>query len=168
MLEKAAADADVARLARLERAHHDDQHQLRRTLDTATHRAEKAEHRAADLEAVIGRVTDTRGDRFTMTVDGQPHTKRPDAGTHLQRLLRHRLDHTPPETSGPTTEVGTLGGLPVTAQAITTSRTRSASPSPTPTSRSRSSPTTSAAATRPTSSPALNATSTGSPTPSPG
>ena len=29
-------------------------------------------------------------------------------------------DHTPPETSGPTTEVGTLGGLPVTAQAITT------------------------------------------------
>ncbi|MGH9243962.1 MAG: methyltransferase domain-containing protein [Acidimicrobiales bacterium] len=120
VLEKAAVDADVARLARLERAHHDDQHRLRRTLDTATHRAEKAEHRAADLEAVIGKVTDTRGDRFTMTVDGQTHSKRVDAGGHLQRVLQHRLDHTPPETSGPTTEIGTLGGLAVTAQAITT------------------------------------------------
>ena len=36
VLEKAAVDADVARLARLERAHHDDQHRLRRTLDAAT------------------------------------------------------------------------------------------------------------------------------------
>lgn len=120
VLEKAAVDADVARLARLERAHHDDQHRLRRTLDGATHRAEKAEHRAADLDAVIERVTDTRGDRFTMALDGQTHTKRVDAGEHLQRLLRDRLDQTPPETSGPTTEIGRLGGLTVTAQAITT------------------------------------------------
>jgi N12 class adenine-specific DNA methylase len=120
VLEKAAVDADVARLARLERAHHDDQHRLRRTLDAAIHRAEKAQHRAADLEAIIGNVTDTRGERFTMTVDGQTHAKRVDAGEHLQRLLQRRLDHTPPETSGPTTEIGTLGGLPLTAQAITT------------------------------------------------
>lgn len=120
VLEKAAVDADVARLTRLERAHHDDQHRLRRTLDAATHRAEKAEHRVADLKVVIGRVTDTRGERFTMTIDGQTHTKRIDAGEHLQRLLQHRLDHTPPETSGPTSEIGNLGGLAVTAQAITT------------------------------------------------
>ncbi len=120
VLEKAAVDADVARLARLERAHHDDQHRLRITLEAATRRAETVEHRAADLEAVIGRVTDTRGERFTMAVDGRAHVKRVDAGEHLQRLLRHRLDRTPPETSGPTTEIGILGGLVVTAQAITT------------------------------------------------
>ena len=120
VLEKAAVDADVARLARLERAHHDDQHRLRRTLDTATHRAEKAEHRAAELDAVICRVTDTRGDRFAMTVDGHAHTKRVDAGEHLQRLLQQRLDQTPPETSGPTFRIGVLGGLDLTAQAVTT------------------------------------------------
>jgi hypothetical protein len=119
VLEKAAVDADVARLARLERAHHDDQHRLRRTLETATHRAESAEHRAAALEAVASRVVDTRGDRFAMTVDGSTHTKRIDAGDHLQRLLRERLDQTPPETSGPTVQVGTLGGLATHAQAST-------------------------------------------------
>jgi hypothetical protein len=65
-------------------------------------------------------VTDTRGDRFAMTIDGRSHTKRVDAGEHLQRVLQDRLDQTPPETSGPTREIGTLGGLTVTAQAITT------------------------------------------------
>src|SRR2546423_14344837 len=74
VLEKAAVDADVTRLVRLERAYQDDQHRLRRTLDGAIHRAEKAEDRAADLEAVIGRIKDTRGERFTMTVDGRTHS----------------------------------------------------------------------------------------------
>ena len=120
VLEKAAVDADVARLARLERAHHDDQHRLRRTLDTATHRAEKAEQRATDLDAVIGRVTDTRGNRFAMTIDDRTHTQRVDAGEHLQRLLQRQLDQTPPETSGPMIRIGTLGGFAVTAQAVTT------------------------------------------------
>jgi len=120
VLEKAAVDADVARLSRLERAHHDDQHRLRRTLDAVTHRADNAEHRAAALEAVVDRVIDTRGDRFAMSVDGSAHTKRVDAGHHLQRLLSDRLDQTPPEASGPTVQIGTLGGLTVHAQAITT------------------------------------------------
>ncbi len=120
VLEKASVDADVARLTRLERAHHDDQHRLRRTHDSATRRADNAEHRAHALETVLGRVTDTRGDRFTMTIDGRTHAKRVDAGEHLQRLLRGRLQQTAPETSGPTTEIGRLGGLALTAQAITT------------------------------------------------
>lgn len=120
VLEKAAVDADVARLARLERAHHDDQHRLRRTLDAATRRADNAEHRAAELESIVGRVVDTRGDRFAMTVDGTRYSKRVDAGDHLQRLLRERLDQTPPETSGPTVQVAMLGGLSVQAQSITT------------------------------------------------
>ena len=120
VLEKASVDAGVARLTRLERAHHDDQHRLRRTHDSATRRADNAEHRAGDLQTVIGRVTDTRGDRFAMTIDGRTHTKRVDAGEHLQNILRQRLDQTAPETSGPTAEIGSLGGLAVTAQAITT------------------------------------------------
>jgi len=120
VMEKAEVDADVARLTRLERSHHDDQHRLRRTLDASTHRAERAEQHAADLEAVAGRVVETRGDRFTMTVDGTSHTKRVEAGEHLRRLVQQRLDETPPESSGPVSEIGMLGGLVVHARAITT------------------------------------------------
>ena len=120
VLEKAAVDADVARLTRLERAHQDDQHRLRRTHDTATTRAERLSGRAAQLEGVLERVVDTRGDRFAMTIDGHRHSKRVEAGEHLQRLMADRLDQTPPETNGPTIEVGALAGLAVTAQAVTT------------------------------------------------
>lgn len=120
VLEKAGVDADVARLTRLERAHHDDQHRLRRTLDTATARVARGEQRAADLTEAIGQVVDTRGDRFAMTVEGQHHRKRADAGRHLQQLLGDRLDATPPETRGPSTPVGHLGGLDVYGRAVTT------------------------------------------------
>lgn len=120
MLERAGVDADVARLTRLERAHVDDQHRLRRTHEAAAARAALSSQVASQLEAVIGRVTDTRGDRFAMTVDGHHHAKRVDAGAHLQRLLLDHLDRTPPESIGHAVEVGTLAGLTITGQAITT------------------------------------------------
>ena len=65
-------------------------------------------------------LTDTRGERFAMTIDGRTHSKRVDAGEHVQSPLRRRLGQTAPETTGPTTEIGCLGGLAVTANAITT------------------------------------------------
>jgi N12 class adenine-specific DNA methylase len=120
VLEKAGVDADVARLPRLERSHHDDQHRLRRTLAAAQDRAVRAEERMGQLTAAVDRLTETRGDRFRMTVDGRDYTKRGDAGDALQRLLSARLRATPPETVGPAVKVGTLGSLPVTGQAITT------------------------------------------------
>jgi hypothetical protein len=120
VLEKASVDADVARLTRLERAHVDDQHRLRRTHDSATTRAERATKRAVKLEGVIGRVSDTRGDLFTMTVNGHHTSKRVEAGEHLQQLMTDRLRSTPPETYGPVVEVGELAGLRVIGQALTT------------------------------------------------
>jgi N12 class adenine-specific DNA methylase/SAM-dependent methyltransferase len=120
VLEKAAVDADVARLTRLERAHYDDQHRLRRTHETALARVDRTTERAGQLEAVLERVIDTRGDRFNMTVDSRRHSKRVEAGEHLQRLMAERLDRTPPETNGPVVDVGTLAGLTVTGQAVTT------------------------------------------------
>ncbi|HUP69648.1 MAG TPA: hypothetical protein VM142_07505 [Acidimicrobiales bacterium] len=87
ILEKATVDADVARLGRLRRAHLDDQHRLRRALDTAEHRAGSAGRRLRQLEAAIEHRQDTRGDRFKMTVDGALHTKRVEAGNHLSRLV---------------------------------------------------------------------------------
>lgn len=120
VLEKAGVDADVARLTRLERAHHDDQHRLRRTLDAARHRAERADQRAAALRSAIERLVDTRGEKFAMTVDGQRHGKRAEAGKEVQRLMSDRLAATPPETTGHSIEIGHLGGLTVTGQTITT------------------------------------------------
>src|SRR5262249_52562457 len=43
---------------------------------------------AADIEAAIGRRRDTRGEAFTMTVEGRCYTKRADAGRHLLGLFR--------------------------------------------------------------------------------
>lgn len=119
VLEKAGVDADVARLSRLERAHHDDQHRLRRTQDTATSRASRNARRADELEAVLGRVVDTRGDRFTMTIAGRTYSKRTEAGAKLKALLAQRIETTPPETTTPLTDVATLGGLSVAAQTST-------------------------------------------------
>ena len=91
ILEKASVDADVARLTRLERSHLDDQHRLRRTLDTSTARAERESTRIDSLRALIAARTDTRGDRFAMSVDGVRLTKRADAGQHLLRICSERL-----------------------------------------------------------------------------
>lgn len=87
ILEKAAVDADVARLGRLRRAHLEDQHRLRRALDTADARAQAAAARIRQLEAAIAARTDTRGERFRITVGTAIHTKRADAGHDLQQLL---------------------------------------------------------------------------------
>jgi N12 class adenine-specific DNA methylase len=119
VLEKAAVDADVARLSRLERAHYDDQHRLRRTFDTATQRANHCTQRAEQLESVLERVVDTHGDRFSMTVDGRHHTKRMEAGADLKVLLAGRLEATPPETASALIPTATLGGLTVASQTIT-------------------------------------------------
>ncbi|MCC5954290.1 MAG: hypothetical protein JJU45_19550, partial [Acidimicrobiia bacterium] len=50
----------------------------------------------------------------------QRHAKRVEAGEHLQRFMAERLHRTPPETSGAVIEVGSVAGLTVTGQAITT------------------------------------------------
>lgn len=119
VLEKAGVDADVARLARLERAHYDDQHRLRHTFDRATHRATRRSQRADQLEAVLGRLVDTHGDHFTMIVQGRPFTKRMEAGAALKSLLTGRLRATPPDTSTPLVEIGRLGGLVLASRTLT-------------------------------------------------
>lgn len=120
VLEKATVDADVARLSRLERAHYDDQHRVRQVLESATRRADAADTQVSQLVEVQPRVTDTQGDRFRMTIDGRTYDKRVEAGKHLQRVLRDLLASTLPETIGEIREIGHLGGLVVTANAVTT------------------------------------------------
>jgi hypothetical protein len=109
ILEKASVDSDVARLGRLRRAHLDDQHRLRRALDTAESRAESAGRRIGQLESAIECRQDTRGDRFRMTVDGVLHAKRVDAGDHLHRLVPSLVKGPSSRPEG--TPVGHLAGL---------------------------------------------------------
>ncbi len=116
VMEKAGVDADVARLSRLERSHHDDQRRLRHTLETAAARSEGCQRRVDQLTDTLERLVDTKGDQFAMTIDGQHHTKRVEAGADLKARVIERLDATPPETSTSRTQLGTLGGLTVTAQ----------------------------------------------------
>ena len=81
LMEKAEADAELTRLERAERAHH-------RNHDALQHKVAQADQRIAaltaligDIDAAISRRTDTRGDAFTMTIDGialhQENRRRP-------------------------------------------------------------------------------------------
>ena len=79
------ADADLTRLERAERAYH-------RNQDALCHKVTQADQRIATLTALIGdidtaisRRTDTRGDVFTMTMDGIRYTEN-RSGRRLQQL----------------------------------------------------------------------------------
>jgi N12 class adenine-specific DNA methylase/SAM-dependent methyltransferase len=119
IMEKAGVDSDIARLARLERAHHDDQQRLRTLRATAEDRAVTLVARADRVAAVVERTTITSGDRFAMTVDGRRHIKRADAGEHLRGVLAARLAATAPETNVEHPAVAQLAGLDVDAHTIT-------------------------------------------------
>ena len=112
ILEKAEVDTEVAHLARQERAHHDDQRTLKQAHTAASARIDHLTPLVASLEAAVGRLVDTRGDAFSMTVDGESHTTRAEAGSHLRQLVgdliasRHRQAPTPlGELAGHTVEV---------------------------------------------------------------
>ncbi len=108
ILEKAAVDAEVARLARMRRSHQDDQHRLRVKLATAEGRAARLERQIAELETALARRVDTRGDRFEMTVEGVRHRSRAEAGDHLRRVIASALTGRQGESNTP---FGSLGGF---------------------------------------------------------
>jgi hypothetical protein len=112
IMEKAGVDADVARLTRLERSHADEQHRLRRAVETGQRREASLRHKATCLEKAIAQRTETRGDAFTMTIGERRFTKRADAGIELARRGVEVL--TAASLTRPAVEtIGTLGGLPV-------------------------------------------------------
>lgn len=119
IMEKAAVDTELARLVRLERSHHDDQHRLGRTVEVAEQRGGAADVDAAELRRAIAGRRDTRGERFAMTVDGKRHIRRVDAGVSLRALGLGRLEATPPDSDGPEVTAGELAGLGVTLSTTT-------------------------------------------------
>ena len=114
LIDNAEADAELTRLERAERAHHRNQEALQHKVAQADQRITALTTLIDHIGIAIARRTDTRGDAFTMTIDGMAYTKRTDAGRRLQQLVaqleqdllkssHRRLEERP----------GQLGGFPV-------------------------------------------------------
>jgi hypothetical protein len=106
ILDKARADAETTRLARLQRAWQRNQHALTHTIAGHEHRLNPLHEQHQAVAAAIDRRRDTRADAFTMTVDGRRVNARADAAA----LLARWASRLPPERTVP---VAQLGGLAV-------------------------------------------------------
>jgi hypothetical protein len=114
LMDKAEADAALTRLTRAERAHLRNQDALRHAITRHEQNLTGLAQLAADIDTAIARRQDTRGEAFTMTVDGQSYAKRADAGQRLKDLLRQEMTSVD-GLRGVTTRAGDLGGFPLTA-----------------------------------------------------
>ena len=114
LMDKAEADTALARLSRAERAHLRNQDALRYAITRHEGDITGLTQLAADIDTAIAQRQDTRGEAFTMTVDGHRHVKRADAGQHLKELLLKEMTSIN-GLRGVTTRPGHLGGFPLTA-----------------------------------------------------
>ena len=114
LMDKAEADAALARLARAECAHLRNQDALCHAITRHEREITGLTQLTTDIDTAIARRQDTRGEAFTMTVDGHRHFKRSDAGQHLKGLLQQEMTGLN-GLRGLTTRPGHLGGFPLTA-----------------------------------------------------
>ena len=119
LIDEAEADADLSRLVRAERAHQRNQDTLRRSITRLEQHIATQTRLASDIDAAIAQRQDTRGEAFTMTVEGRVYRKRVDAGLHLLHLLRQEAANQLGSRQR-TLRTGELGGFPMT---VTISRT---------------------------------------------
>src|SRR5436190_15734266 len=108
-LDKAQVDAEVTRLARLERAWQRNQHALRATIATAQETAAVLARKHALVIDALPRRRSTRGERFQMIVAGRTVSERADAA---KLLARHLATLQP----GQRRAVGEIGGFSVAAE----------------------------------------------------
>ena len=119
LMDKAEADAELSRLVRAERAHTRNQDALRRAVTRLEKHIATQTRIADDIDTAIARRQDTRGEAFTMTVEGRTYRKRVDAGLHLLQVLRQEAANQLGSRQR-TLRTGELGGFPLT---VTISRT---------------------------------------------
>jgi hypothetical protein len=114
LMDKADADATLARLQRGERSHHRNQDALHHAVTRHEQDITRLARLTRDIGAAIARRQDTRGDKFTMTVGERLHLNRAGAGQHLKELLEQELATLDGLRSG-VLAPGQLGGFPLTA-----------------------------------------------------
>ncbi|MGH3260529.1 MAG: helicase-related protein, partial [Trebonia sp.] len=118
ILDQARADAELTRLARLERSHSRNHQLLAGTLTSAETSITELSSAVARLDARIPRHRDTRGDKFAITIAGRRLASRADAATALRDHLAEMLTAIKAASKNPTT-VGEIGGYTILATAHT-------------------------------------------------
>lgn len=107
LMQKAGLEADIARLERLRAAHEDDQYAVRRQMRDAEREIEVSTRRIAEIGQDIARLKPTGGEAFSMTVLGESHAERKEAGRALMKeiltLLQLRQEGE--------VHLGTIGGF---------------------------------------------------------
>ena len=111
LLDLAVAEQDLARLTRLERAHHTTQRTLAATLHHADQGLLTTRQRIERLRSMEQHTRPTHGDAFSFTMpnSSNPVRDRAAAASHLDRALAGLRDTPVP--------IGTLGGHQLTASA---------------------------------------------------
>jgi N12 class adenine-specific DNA methylase len=118
LMRKAGLESEIARLRRQRAAHVDDQHAIRRQIRDATHDLAHAEARIRAITHDQARRVSTRGDEFTMEVEGRSFTQRKAAGAAL--LTKARLAGR--ERAERKWTVGRIGGFDLTCAIKSTGR----------------------------------------------
>jgi hypothetical protein len=107
LMLKAGLESEIARLQRQRAAHVDDQHAIRRQVRDARLDQTQAEARIRAIMVDIARRQSTRGDAFTMEIEGRTITQRKAAGASL--LTKVRLAAR--ERAARSWTVGRIGGF---------------------------------------------------------
>ncbi len=114
LMQKAGLEAELARLDRLHDAHFDDQHAIRRAIHAAERSLASASGRITQIEQDIAQRTHTRGDLFTMDVEGKTFVERKDAGAALLKAIRYREF----DAKAGEWRLGNIGGFELAVTAI--------------------------------------------------
>jgi hypothetical protein len=107
LMRKAGLESEIARLRRQRAAQVDDQHAIRRQIRDASRDRAHAEARIVAITADLAQRRSTRGDAFTMEVEGRTITQRKVAGGSLLTKVRFAAR----ERIARTWTVGRIGGF---------------------------------------------------------
>jgi N12 class adenine-specific DNA methylase len=110
LMQKAGLESEIARLQRQRAAHVDDQHAIRRQIRDATYDQAHAEGRITAITIDLTRRLPTRGDQFTIDIEGRTITQRKAAGASLLTKVRLALR----ERTVRSWTVGRIGGFDLT------------------------------------------------------
>jgi len=110
LMRKAGLESEIARLQRQCAAHVDDQHAVRRQIRDARLDQAHAEGRISAITADLARRQPTRGDQFTIDIEGRAMTQRKAAGAALLTKVRLALR----EGTGRSWTIGRFGGFDLT------------------------------------------------------
>lgn len=114
LLEKANADNDLSRLERLERAYQRNLVNLGHTRSRAAELIDKGQRDLLQLQDAAGRVVDTAGDAFEMTVDHRTFTSRADASSAIARWgVNNSMSYLSRRSRTDFGTMGTIGGFDV-------------------------------------------------------